>query len=153
MLACLSRLRARAKDCVTSCMMGLLLVASCNGGGDDETADIRAEIEPNDTLVQAGVILPGQPLLGSVDETSDPSDFFLFTVLASGPRQITLSGFGASDLDLLLYARNGLLLDFSESSGSPEVINRTFSVDNEYVIEVRAVSTPAATAYTLRMDD
>lgn len=152
MLARLFGSRALAKNCVTSCMTGLLLVASCNGGGDD-TADIRAESEPNDTIILAESIPVGIAVLGSVDEDRDPSDFFLFFSRTSGPHELTLSGFGDSDLDLLLYARNGLLLDSSESSGSPEVINRTLGVDDQYVVEVRAVSTPAATAYTLRIDD
>lgn len=153
MAACISFLRSLTKDSVASCMMGLLLVASCNGGGDDDTSDVRAENEPNDTIIQAESIPVGVTLLGSVDEGGDPSDFFLFIARTSGPNEITLDGFGDNDLDLLLYARNGLLLDSSESSRAPEVINRTLSVGSQYIVEVRAISTPAATAYTLRIDD
>lgn len=127
-------------------------VTGCSDS-DDEAAEITAESEPNDTIIEAMNIPFGRPVLGSVDELNDPDDFFLFRVPISGPYVMSLSGFGASDLDLLLYDRNGFLLDSSAFSRSPEVIRRGLDGDVLYVLQVRAVSTPAATAYTLRVED
>ena len=114
--------------------------------------EIVAESEPNDSLVQAAGIPVGVTVLGAVNQVDDPSDFFFFSVLVSGSYTITLGGFGPSDLDLLLYDRNGFLLARAATDGASRVIDRFLDDDVEYVIEVRAVDAPSTTAYTLRID-
>ncbi|EMG37765.1 hypothetical protein PCS_01415 [Desulfocurvibacter africanus PCS] len=131
----------------------ILAFTGCTDNEPDDTTDLVSENEPNDTLVQATGIPVGVTVIGAVDQGEDFADFFIFSVFVSGSYTMTLSGFGANDLDLLLYDRNGLLLARADSDGASREIVRFLDVDVQYVIEVRAVDAPSTTAYTLRIDE
>jgi hypothetical protein len=126
--------------------------AGCTDNEPDDATEIVSENEPNDTLVQATGIPVGVTIIGAVDQGDDFADFFIFSVFVSGSYTMTLSGFGANDLDLLLYDRNGFLLARADSDGASREIVRFLDSDAQYVLEVRAVDAPSTTAYTLRID-
>lgn len=130
----------------------LVMSTGCRDNEPDDTTEIVAENEPNDTSLQATSIPVGVTVLGAVDQNDDPQDFYLLTVLVSGSYTITLSGFGPNDLDLFLYDQNGLLLASASFDDTTREINRFLDADVQYVIEVRAVDAPSTTSYTLRVD-
>lgn len=140
--------------CILATLLCCVLAAStgCSDNEADDTTEIVAEDEPNDTSLQATSILVGVTVLGAVDQSDDPRDFYLLSVLVDGSYTITLSGFGPSDLDMFLYDRNGFLLASAAPDGATREIDRFLDADAQYVIEVRAVDAPSTTAYTLRVD-
>jgi len=138
---------------VRACAMALLLcllfsAAGCNGDGNADDS-ISAEVEPNTTLEEANLIPVGRIVMGSVQEVQDPNDFYIFTVPATGTYSMTLEGFGQNELALLLYDEQGLPLASSLGPGPSRSIVGVLDLGRTYFLEVRAVSAPAATGYTL----
>ena len=98
-----------------------------------------AEMEPNNSTYTADPISSGDTATGTLNEFSDPDDYYSI-YLSEGERlTATLSGTG-DDFDLYLYDPNHNYLDSSESYDSSETLRHTASSSGTYYVNPYAYS-------------
>jgi len=104
--------------------------------------------EPNDTAATAQAItLPAQ-VSGTITETTDPDDWYSFTVSASTPVTIVLNG-PLQDIDLSLYDNAGTtLLASSVGLTSRDAIGTTLAAGT-YKVKVHRFSVTGTATYDL----
>ncbi len=94
--------------------------------GDPLTA--VADVEPNDTVVNAVALLPNTAVTGEVSDVGDRVDIYTVPLSYAGVHAITLTGFATADLSLALIDKHHNLLATSENAaGADETL--TFAVD------------------------
>ena len=133
---------------------GITLTSTGSGGSANcGTAVFNADIEPNDSSVQAQTLTLPTSINGTVNNITDSDDFFVFTATES-TYTFTLSAYSTNDLDLLLYNSDGVTLisESASSNNATEKIAVGLAIGKTYYIVVEGFDTfDAYSAYTLNI--
>jgi|GEM_PF-5486387 len=99
---------------------------------------VLADTEPNDSMAQAESIYDGDTVYGSLDDSTDPDDYYEIYLSSGDMLMATMTGTG-DDFDLFLYDDSGWEVDSSTSGSSFESIYYTASSSGYYYINPNAL--------------
>lgn len=117
----------------------------------DETDNLINVRSPDDSLLYSRYVLPSSDIDGSINGSSDPSDFFQFKPIADGVVTVSVSGLSAG-LTMFIYDSEGTVFQAGDASASSDGrLDFNVTGNETYYVELRT-SGSQTTDYDLSVE-